>query len=170
MTRDSVDRNSDGTLKHSKVLYVPVVNGAVVTGFYVLAIDVTELHVSLERIRALAHKKCIKDLRYGADRLRFSGLSHLTLFDCVSSHAKEFGLSAGLEIQVIEGSSIRMLGESDKSLLFRAVQETLLNIRRHAGVVLVQIKISADSQSALELERPLTPHCSRRRLPFQTQS
>ena len=55
-SRDAIDRRPDGSLRYSQVTYVPNIVDSEVRGLYVLAIDVTELRNSYERIRDLVQR------------------------------------------------------------------------------------------------------------------
>jgi len=56
LVRNSLDRQADGSVRHSRVTYVPMCSNGKTAGFYVLGTDVTDLLNSYERIRDLAQR------------------------------------------------------------------------------------------------------------------
>lgn len=53
-THEQADPQADGSIRYSQVSFVPMLRNGAVGGIYVLAVDITELRESRERIRQLA--------------------------------------------------------------------------------------------------------------------
>ena len=93
---------------------------------------------------ARAIDKCIGDLRNLTNSLRPSTLAHLPLVTAVSQHARQFAERSGLHIEVIENSTFPRLNDATRLVFFRAVQEALTNVVRHARATDVRIAFAAD--------------------------
>ena len=83
--------------------------------------------------------KCIGDLRTLTNSLRPSTLAHLPLVTAVSQHARQFAERSGLHIDVVENSVFPKLNDATRLVFFRAVQEALTNVVRHARATDVRI-------------------------------
>jgi PAS domain S-box-containing protein len=93
---------------------------------------------------ARAIDKCIGDLRELTNSLRPSTLAHLPLVTAVSQHARQFAERSGLHIDVVENSTLPKLNDATRLVFFRAVQEALTNVVRHARATEVRIAFAAD--------------------------
>lgn len=91
-------------------------------------------------------EKCMADARQVANDLRPSGLAHLRLSKALAEHAAYFGEIAELGIDVTEVAPFPELDESTRLLLFRAAQEALTNIARHASATRVEITLVAGDE------------------------
>ncbi len=204
-THEYEDRQADGSLRYTRVQYIPELNHGDVTGLYALAVDVTELHNALDRVRQLAQRlegareeerrrvavmlhegiaqdllatqlsirqlegesrgragvtqafeelgagigRCMEDLRQLANDLRPAGLAHLRVSQALTAHAERFGAISHLHITVTESPGFPMLSEADRFAFFRAAQEALTNVARHAAASKVQIEFSIDDNRVL---------------------
>jgi PAS domain S-box-containing protein len=89
---------------------------------------------------------CIGSIRQIADTLRPSSLSHLPIADSLREYARKFNERTQLQISVTETTPIPALEESTRIAFFRATQEALDNVRRHARATRVTIELSADAE------------------------
>ncbi|MBS0393894.1 MAG: PAS domain S-box protein [Proteobacteria bacterium] len=90
---------------------------------------------------ARAIDKCIRDLRELTNSLRPGMLVHLPLVTAVSQYARQFSERAGLHIEVSEASPTPRLNDATRLVFFRAVQEALMNVARHARATRVAIRL-----------------------------
>jgi len=204
-SQDRVEAMADGTTQVMRVDFIPEIHDGDVVGLYVLATNITELTLSLGRIRDLAQRletvrederrsvaltlhegvaqelfaarlairplaesvgthpdlaaacarleqvidKCIADTRQVANDLRPAGLSQSTLASALALHSEYFGELAGLDIEVTEAPGLPDIDETAKLFLFRAAQEALTNVARHARARHVTISLSADAEQFL---------------------
>jgi two-component system, NarL family, sensor histidine kinase UhpB len=88
-------------------------------------------------------RRCIAELRQGADELRPSSFSLLTLPEALREHAQSFGEVSGLQIQIKEQNRFPDLDEDTRLLFFRAAQEALTNVARHARGTEADISLEA---------------------------
>jgi PAS domain S-box-containing protein len=88
--------------------------------------------------------KCMAELREIANVLHPTALLHQRLGDAIGSYARYFAELSGLRVQVREGDSFPMLTEPQRVLFFRAAQEGLTNIARHAAAGTVTISLQVD--------------------------
>jgi PAS domain S-box-containing protein len=93
-----------------------------------------------------AIENCIGSIRQIADTLRPSSLSHLSLADSLGDYARKFSERTQLQIAVMETTPVPALEESTRIAFFRATQEALDNVRRHARATRVTIELSADAE------------------------
>jgi signal transduction histidine kinase len=98
----------------------------------------TELGVALEQ--------CMVDTRQIANDLRPASLEHLPLAQALREHGRYFGELSGLKITVAESAEFPFLNEATRLLFFRAAQEALTNVARHASANRVEIKMRADGE------------------------
>ena len=89
--------------------------------------------------------KCMADTRQVANDLRPSALAHLPLSSVLKDHARYFGGLSGLAINVVEVEPFPVLDEATGLLFFRAAQEALTNVVRHAQATRVDIVLHADA-------------------------
>jgi PAS domain S-box-containing protein len=104
---------------------------------------VTEVREEL----AVAVDRCMLDTRQIANKLRPSALAHLPVSVVLKEHARYFGNISGLTIRVIEIAPIPVLEEATALVLFRAAQEALTNVARHAHANAVDIILRFDVES-----------------------
>ena len=91
--------------------------------------------------------RCMLDTRHIANELRPSALAHLPVSVALKQHAQYFGNISGLAIRVIETAPIPVLEEAIALVLFRAAQEALTNVARHAHANTVEIILRSDADS-----------------------
>jgi PAS domain S-box-containing protein len=96
---------------------------------------------------AEAVDRCMVDTRQIANDLRPSALAHLPVSVALREHARYFGNISGLTIRVTEIAPIPVLEEATALILFRAAQEALTNVARHARAATVDIVLRADAES-----------------------
>jgi PAS domain S-box-containing protein len=197
------DEMPDGSVRYSRVQYVPRRQDGRIVGIFALGSDITELHDSYERIRDLAQRvesvrederrclsrtlhegiaqdlfaiklglanlsaqakgragvtalyeemsavlaKCMGDTRRLANDLWPSALATSTVAIAIENHARYFSELSGLAIQVTEVAPFPALDEATRLLFFRAAQEALTNVARHAEATAVQIELRADAHA-----------------------
>lgn len=95
---------------------------------------------------ARAIDKCIGDLRELTNSLRPSTLAHLPLASAVTQYARQFGERAGLRIGVTEMSPFPRLNDAERLAFFRAMQELLTNVARHARATEVSITLAVEPE------------------------
>jgi two-component system sensor histidine kinase UhpB len=86
--------------------------------------------------------KCIGDLRELTNSLRPGTLAHLPLVTAVSQYARQFAERSGLRIRVTETSPFPRLNDATRLVFFRAVQEALTNVARHARATEVTVDLA----------------------------
>jgi signal transduction histidine kinase len=93
-----------------------------------------------------ALRTCMDNLRRGANDMRPPAFSYLTLGDALRDHAQNFGGATGLHIGVQESESFPPLPETTRMLFYRAGQELLTNVARHAKATNVEIQLHVSEQ------------------------
>ena len=93
--------------------------------------------------------KCIADTKQVANDLRPVALSQVRLAAALALHAEYFGELAGLNIEVTEAAGVPDIDEPAKLVLFRAAQEALTNVARHARASHVSIALGADAENVV---------------------
>ncbi len=88
--------------------------------------------------------KCIVELRELTNSLRPSTLAHLPLVTAVGQYARQFAERAGLRVHVSETAAFPRLNDAMRLVFFRAVQEALTNVARHARATEVAIVLAAE--------------------------
>jgi PAS domain S-box-containing protein len=95
---------------------------------------------------AEAIDKCMVATRLIANELRPSALAHLPVSVALKEHARYFGEISGLTIRVAEIAPVPALDEATGLMLFRAAQEALTNVARHAHASSIDIVLRADAE------------------------
>jgi two-component system sensor histidine kinase UhpB len=98
---------------------------------------------------AAAIDKCMLETRQIAHELRPSALAHLPVSVALKEHARYFGEISRLDIRVVEITPIPALDEATALIFFRAAQEALTNVARHARATTVDIVLHADPESIM---------------------
>jgi signal transduction histidine kinase/AmiR/NasT family two-component response regulator len=88
--------------------------------------------------------KCMEDVRQIANELRPIALKYFGIAAAIAEHARQFGARANLDIRISEEANLPPLEEPARLLLFRAAQEALTNVARHAAATHVHITLRAD--------------------------
>jgi two-component system, NarL family, sensor histidine kinase UhpB len=88
--------------------------------------------------------RCMTDIRQIADDLRPSELGNLRIAVAIERHARLVAEQGGIEIEVEEIAPLPELEEKLQLVLFRAAQEALSNVLRHAQASQVGVTLSAD--------------------------
>lgn len=86
------------------------------------------------------------DMRQIANDLHPSALDHLRLYSALQQHARYFETISGLKIEVKEAASFPKLNPVSALIFFRAAQEALANVARHANASRVDITLRADAE------------------------
>ncbi|MEO6056801.1 MAG: GAF domain-containing protein [Gemmatimonadales bacterium] len=87
----------------------------------------------------------IRSIRSVTNDLRPSLLDDLGLLPALRSLVGEFGSGNDIRIAFAAPAALPPLSKEAELALFRALQEALSNVRRHAGARSVEVSISADS-------------------------
>ena len=90
---------------------------------------------------------CMNATRQIAHDLWPSALGHLRLSVAIEEQALHFGEISGLTIRVTETAPFPVIDEATGLVFFRAAQEALTNVARHAGASRVDIVFRADNES-----------------------
>jgi signal transduction histidine kinase len=77
--------------------------------------------------------------------LRPPELRQLGFRAAVQRHAETVAAAAGIEVEIVGGERLPGLGEASQIVLFRAVEEALSNVARHARARRVILEMSHDS-------------------------
>ena len=88
-------------------------------------------------------EKCLQGIRQIANDLRPSALGHLRLTAAIEEHARYFAELSRLHITVTEVTALPPVDEPTRLLFFRAAQEMLTNVVRHAQASHVDIVLKA---------------------------
>ena len=95
---------------------------------------------------AQAIRRCMDSTRQLANDLRPEGLVHAGFMYVLRQHAQHFCARAGLALHLAELTPVPPLDESSGLALFRAAQEALTNIAKHAQAKTVWIDVEADEE------------------------
>jgi two-component system sensor histidine kinase UhpB len=93
--------------------------------------------------------KCMDNTRQIANDLRPSALAHMCVFVAIEEHARYFAELSGLRIQVTETIPFPEVDEQTRLIFYRAAQEALTNVARHARASRVNIILEADTESIM---------------------
>jgi PAS domain S-box-containing protein len=91
--------------------------------------------------------KCMDATRQIANELRPPAFAYLPVSGTIREHARHFGEISGLTIRVAEIAPLPKLDEATRLILFRAGQEALTNVARHARASSVDVVLRADGES-----------------------
>jgi signal transduction histidine kinase len=106
-----------------------------------------ELVPRLERAQALVGEG-IQSIRNVTEDLRPSLLDDLGLLPALRALTRDFGERTGLEVQLEAPESLPDLSDEAELALFRALQEALANVARHAGASRVEVQLQAGNGRA----------------------
>ena len=93
--------------------------------------------------------KCMDNTRQIANDLRPSALAHMRVFVAIEEHARYFAERSGLRIRVTETIPFPELDERTRLIFYRAAQEALTNVARHARASRVDIILEADTETIM---------------------
>jgi PAS domain S-box-containing protein len=91
--------------------------------------------------------KCMLATRQIANDLQPNALAHLALPVALREHARYFGEISGLTVRIVEVPPIGPIAEETSLILFRAAQEALTNVARHARASRVDIVLRTEAHS-----------------------
>jgi signal transduction histidine kinase len=101
-----------------------------------------ERHAALEELSTIIDR-CLVDTREVAGNLRPTGPADRPIGEVLTEHARYFEGLSKLRIRVNAQSQFPVAGESTRLLLFRATQEALTNIARHARALNAEVFLEA---------------------------
>jgi PAS domain S-box-containing protein len=104
-----------------------------------------ERHAALEELSTIIDR-CLADTRQVAGSLRPTGPADRPIGEVITEHARYFEGLSKLRIQVSAQSELPVTGETTRLLLFRATQEALTNIARHARALHAHVFLEASLQ------------------------
>jgi PAS domain S-box-containing protein len=93
---------------------------------------------------ASAIDNCMAEIRQIANDLRPCGMPHSSVATTIREYARQFAAMCGLSIRVSELQSFPELDEPKRLAFFRAAQEALTNVARHARATQIDIVLRAD--------------------------
>lgn len=97
-----------------------------------------ERHAVLEELSTIIDR-CLVDTRQVAGSLRPTGPADRPIGEVLAAHARYFEGLSKLRIRVHAQSQVPVAGETTRLLLFRATQEALTNIARHARALNAEV-------------------------------
>jgi PAS domain S-box-containing protein len=100
----------------------------------------------LARQLARVIDQSIEDVRNLTDDLYPPSLAHVSLLEALGQLAGKFGRRAGVNVDVQQMPEFPELDTPSRVLFFRAAQEALANVARHASATTVNISLEADSE------------------------
>ena len=105
---------------------------------------------AVRRARRLAHE-CLQEVRRSVGALRATSLDELSLPRALDKLAREFAENTGIvvRLELLIGEDVRPAPETALAL-YRAVQEGLTNVHRHAGATSVRLTL-VSSNGRVEL-------------------
>ena len=104
-----------------------------------------ERHPALEELSTIIDR-CLADTRQVAGSLRPTGPADRPIGEVIAAHARYFEGLSKLRIQVHSRMRVPVTGETTRLLLFRATQEALTNIARHARALNAEVILEASLQ------------------------
>jgi PAS domain S-box-containing protein len=128
-----------------------------------IAQDLFALKLGIDHIEALAKRQagirkicrelaqaisaCMDETRDLANELRPVTLNYFSIGTVLRELAQRFAAISHLDIQVDEGTDLPSYDETMQLLLFRAAQEALTNVARHAQAAHVQISLKGEGET-----------------------
>jgi signal transduction histidine kinase len=88
--------------------------------------------------------KCMDATRQVANELRPVALAYSPVSSVIAEHARQFAQRSNLEVRINDSDRSLRLDEATQLLLFRAAQEALTNIARHAQAKSVDIALRTE--------------------------
>jgi PAS domain S-box-containing protein len=90
--------------------------------------------------------RSIEDVRSLTDQLYPTSLVHLPLYEALEQLARQVGKGSGVRVAVDQRTEFPQLNTESRALFFRAAQEALANVTRHAAASNVAISLESDSE------------------------
>jgi PAS domain S-box-containing protein len=138
-----------------------VLHDGIAQDLFAMKLGLDHLKVLAKRrppMRELCHElagalsKCMENTRQVANDLRPVALAYFGVSAIIKEHARHFGERSNLTIHVSESAEFPKLDEATRLLLFRAAQEALTNVARHAHATTVDISLrAADGRITMEI-------------------
>jgi signal transduction histidine kinase len=133
-----------------------------------IAQDLFAMKLSLSQLESLAEKspnirslcgeislavtKCMDATRQIANELRPAALAYSSVSSVIAEHARYFAERSSLKVSIKETDRALQLDEPTQLLLFRAAQEALTNVAKHAQATTVDIALwTAEGRITLEI-------------------
>jgi PAS domain S-box-containing protein len=104
-----------------------------------------ERHSALDELSTIIDR-CLADTRQVAGSLRPTGPADRPIGDVIAEHVRYFEGLSKLHIKVHSRTQLPVTGETTRLLLFRATQEALTNIARHARAMNAEVILEASLQ------------------------
>jgi PAS domain S-box-containing protein len=101
-------------------------------------------------VKALADK-CVRDLRTLSYVLHPPALDQAGLVGALREHVKGFTKRSGIQVEVEVSPHVTRMAPDIELALFRVIQESLTNIRRHSGSQHAKIRMNRNSDLTLEI-------------------
>jgi signal transduction histidine kinase len=129
--------------------------------------DLYVARLAVERLRASAHDvdteaalddihgildQAVREIGTVTRELYPTALQHLPLADVLAQHAATFGQRSGVEVSFSAPDAFPVLAPEVRLLFFRALQEALTNVWRHARAQHVGVTLSLDGAVRLVVE------------------
>lgn len=102
--------------------------------------------VAVNEVEALI-ENCISRTRQVASELHPLAMSHLSLWASIESHARFVEKFSALRIHIAENASFPVLAEDIGLMFFRAAQEAITNVVRHAQAKNVSIVLQINTNT-----------------------
>jgi PAS domain S-box-containing protein len=102
--------------------------------------------IDLARQLSQVVDQSIADVRDLTNELYPTALVHLTLMQALEQLADQFGRRAGVRVTVCQTPEFPGLSSDTRILFFRAAQEMLTNVARHARASTVRVSLEADTE------------------------
>ena len=103
-------------------------------------------HIVQELTQAL--QQCMDDIRQLASELRPVALGYFDAATVIAEHARRFETYSHIKVEVTS-ADFPLLDEATQLLFYRAAQEALTNIARHANASNVEIRLHRDGERLL---------------------
>ncbi|MHB2019344.1 MAG: response regulator [Candidatus Xenobia bacterium] len=113
------------------------------TAMSLLEVDKTATAQQLEELKKVIGDS-VKEIRQIIFNLRPSALDNLGLVLCLQNYVKRYERESGINVAMDIGGAQRRLPPTLETTVFRLVQESLTNVKKHAAAQHVRIRITID--------------------------
>ena len=120
--------------------------------------DAQQIIAELERLL----QQSMRELKNLSNELRPTALEHLGLVAALERHAEEFSRRSGIAVSVQAAAPVPELAEHAAIAVYRAVQEALTNVAKHAVAANAAIELESDAEQFASAS-PMTAAVLRRR-------